>query len=233
MVVFLHGIGCSKRIYQGLWTHPRFTGIDVLAPDLLGHGDSLPGSDESFELESHAAAMLRIVLRFAPAAPRSIDLVCHSVGGAVGVILAQLLGDRLRSFLNVEGNLIGADCGLVTRRTSEASFDHFVSTLHPAMERQFREAGEDTSDFLRVDRKAYYETAQATVRWSDSGMLLERFAQLNVTKAYVYGERNRDMPILSQLGNIPAIEIARSGHSMMIDNPAGFYAAVADFLGIP
>jgi pimeloyl-ACP methyl ester carboxylesterase len=40
LVLLLHGIGCVKESFAGLWDTPELDGLALLAPDLPGHGAS-------------------------------------------------------------------------------------------------------------------------------------------------------------------------------------------------
>jgi len=62
------------------------------------------------------------------------------------------------------------------------------------------------------------------LEWSESNELLEKFLNLKINKAYLYGVENSDMPVLKILEDkVKLIQISNSGHFMMLDNPIEFY----------
>jgi pimeloyl-ACP methyl ester carboxylesterase len=197
---------------------------------MLGHGSSSSSEADDYTVESHAGSSSELLevleLTYLP-----VTLICHSAGGAVGLALAKLLLNRLTGFINLEGNLIGEDCGLATRWTSTMSFTDFLERGRNTLAEKIASQGEDTSYFMATDPKAFYKMAHSVVSWSDSGHLLSTFLfELSCSRLYVYGEKNWDMPILSRLAPVPAVAIPCSGHVMMVDNPNIFYQTIGQFI---
>lgn len=229
LLLCIHGIGSSRKIFSEIFSaYKDDPSRTIVAVDLPGHGLSGPGSD--YSLESHATSVRAVVNKFTDSC-RQIELLCHSVGGAVGLLLSSGLPLPLKFFINVEGNLIAEDCGLITRRSTSVPFPNFKESLRAEIAGDICAQGEDPSDFLGTEARVFYDTAASAVAWSDSGKLLEMFLSLVPAAAYIYGERNRDMAILKRLGAVPTYEIPKSGHSMMVDNPSAFYRTVKEILG--
>ena len=232
LVCCLHGIGSSRHVFASLFDQEELENCTILTIDMMGHGDSGP-SLRDYSMSAHAAVCKELIAAL-DLSQRPISLICHSVGGAVGVLLASGLGDQLKGFLNLEGNLIAEDCGLITRRTISRSYEDFVATDRAILAAEIAAQGEDNAAFLRCVPEAFYRTAQSVVEWSDSGKLLEIFVeQLTCRREYILGDRNNAMPILSKLPGITKVAISDSGHVMMLDNPPGFHRAVCDFLRQP
>lgn len=223
-VVFLHGIGNSKADYSAAEAAPALESFSIVAFDLLGFGDSPKPVDFSYSVDDHAAAVVAAIrsLTFP-----HIHLVGHSVGGAIGVVAAHTLGAALRSFISVEGNLIGADCGMVTRRTASVPFAEYEQLHWPERRASLLARGASVAAHDVMSREAFYKTAQSIVGWSDSGRLLQYFLQLPVPTLYVYGAENRSAPVLAELRGVPCQEIPAAGHRPMEENPQQFYAASA------
>jgi len=83
-----------------------FGGVLVLAPDLIGYGVNREGAPEAWTLQDqadHVAAWLR------ERVSEPVDVVGHSVGGAVGVLFARRHPELARSLTSVEGNLTLGD----------------------------------------------------------------------------------------------------------------------------
>lgn len=91
-VLLVHSSGFTSRQWRRLAEALAPT-HRVLAPDLLGYGDSSPWPDgEPFELEQDVAALAGLVDGEAP-----VHVVGHSYGGLLGLQLALAHPDRVRS----------------------------------------------------------------------------------------------------------------------------------------
>ena len=225
LIIFIHGLGCSKDSFGHAWGKADFEKYSLLAVDLAGHGDSPRPRDFSYRMEDQAEMCMSLLNGFGH---DIIHLVAHSMGGAVGLLLAGKLGGRLASFTSVEGNLTGDDCGLVSRKTISYPLGEFEKIKFE----RFIEANETSEDqslrlWAEMLRKcspfAFYKSAESLVEWSDSGKLLDLFLNLDSGKAYIYGDRNRKMHILGMLQGVKKISVADSGHFVMTDNPDDFY----------
>lgn len=231
LILFIHGLGCAKENFDTVWNHRALRDYSIIAFDLPGFGDS-PGLDDfSYDLEEHAEVCRCLLIHF----PKfNVHVVGHSMGGAVGILLAEKIDDRLISFINVEGNLIGQDC-IVSRRKASVSFEDFEKKQLPGLILATALSDEPgrriwSTLMKKADAKGLYYSSQSLVRWSDSGMLFNKFKTLDCKKVYVYGEKDSFMTILGKLGNIPVICISKSGHFPMNDNPGEFYSFLASYL---
>jgi pimeloyl-ACP methyl ester carboxylesterase len=234
LVFFIHGLGCAGESFAGAWDHPALSRYSLLAVDLPGFGASPAPEDFSCSLEDYAA-LCREIIRHVP--HEKIHLAGHSMGGSIAVLLAGLIPGGPASLMNIEGNLIGADCA-TSRRTAAVSYESFRARLmrqliiaaRSSEERGMRLWAEWSA---KSDPLAFTKSARSLVAWSDSGDLLRRFLALPCRRAYFYGERNRMMPALSRLGETPTVMVSRSGHFLMIDNPDEFYTKLATSISPP
>jgi pimeloyl-ACP methyl ester carboxylesterase len=158
-----------------------------------------------------------------------IHIVAHSMGGAVGLLMADKVSGRLSSFVNIEGNLIAEDCGLVSRKTAEVSFEQFRDNMFDRIRSKGPKPWRELS--AKSDALGFYRSSVSLVEWSDNGRLLEIFQSLEAEKAYIYGDENASMEILGRLGPIGKISISGSGHFVMNDNPVEFYARLSEIVG--
>lgn len=225
LVLCLHGIGCVKENFAALLAAPELAGLALLAPDLPGHGDSQGLAPESWTMEGMAAAVGDLLAERAWAG-RRLHLVAHSMGGAVGLLLAREAPPiPLASFVNVEGNLVAEDCDLLSRRTAEMDLALFRDQKFARLKARARTA-EDPG--LRAwagwveacPAEAFHASARSLVAWSDGGALLETFRSLAVPKAYVTGERSANPAVLARLAEIERVPIADCGHFVMTEKPA-------------
>ena len=79
-------------------------------------------------MEDHASVYAE-VLNEIPA--KKYHVIAHSMGGAVGLLLPPTLLRSVLSFSNCEGNLVGEDCGIVSRKTADVSFPEFKRNVWP------------------------------------------------------------------------------------------------------
>ncbi len=231
LIFFIHGLGCAKETFGDVWDSDQLKEYSILAFDLPGFGDSSRPEDFSYDLRDHALLCAELLSSFPE---RKVHIVGHSMGGAIGLLLTDLIQPRLRSFVNVEGNLTGHDA-TVSRKQSIASFDEFKKKELPGLLLITSVSPEPgTRLWSKLIRKAgprgLYLSSRSLTKWSDKGILLEKFIGLNCKKLYVHGEKNAFMRVLSLLGDIPVKSIPDSGHFPMNDNPKEFYSILAEFL---
>nr|WP_042195075.1 alpha/beta hydrolase [Kibdelosporangium sp. MJ126-NF4]CEL21633.1 probable hydrolase [Kibdelosporangium sp. MJ126-NF4]CTQ92414.1 probable hydrolase [Kibdelosporangium sp. MJ126-NF4] len=229
LIVFLHGIGCAKESFADAFDVPALAGYSLCAFDLPGHGESSRMSD--YSLPSYADVTVQAVNALAA---KRVFVVGHSMGGAVGLLAAARL-TNLAGFVNVEGNLVADDCGLVSRKTARTGFDTFTSRgFHRFAEKLRTSPRKDVRAWAQwyplCDPVAIHRMSGSLVEWSDGGSMLEMFlAMPNVS--YVYGgDAARVGYVLPLLADVPTYAIPDAGHFPMVDNPSGFYATVADVI---
>lgn len=231
MLFMIHGLGCSGESFRSIREYPFFSRYTVVVPDLPGFGKSTFDEKFSCTLQDHAAVCRELIGEFGP---RRVHVVGHSMGGAIGVLLCTLLGEQSASFVNVEGNLVAADCG-VSRKTMSMPFENFRETLLLELQMMAEATGEKgirlwAAMTEQASPVAYDRSAGSLVKWSDSGALLANFIALTCPKVYVYGERNAGLKALAGIASIPSRAIPRCGHFPMNDNPDSFYEYLAEWL---
>lgn len=231
LILFIHGLGCAKEAFMGVWNIPALRDYSIVAFDLIGFGDSSKPADFSYAMEEQAAICRELLSRFRY---EKLHLVAHSMGGVIGLLLAEKAADRLFSFVNVEGNLIAADCGM-SRRVASVSYGVFEKRLfHGFREMARRSINRGERGWAMWSKKSdplgFYRSAKSLVGWSDRGDLLGSFIRLRCSRAYFYGEANAHLEVLNLLEGVEKVCISRSGHFPMSDNPSEFYARVAEVI---
>lgn len=231
LMLLFHGLACTKEYFGEMVGDTRFTNFSLLIPDLPGHGNSFKDKDFSYSMEEYAA-VIQLLLRDFPY--QKIHIVGHSMGGTIGVLLAEQL-PQLATFTNIEGNLISEDCGIISRKTTNVSFDQFRDKAFAELQEKMGKSPEPggkawANSSTSTDPLAFYKSAQSLVLWSDGGELIKKFLALKAKKTYIYGEHNGTMPILDRLVDVQKIAIPHSGHFPMIDNSVGFYKTLAEML---
>lgn len=237
-VVLIHGLGSAKEAFDGAFARPELRGRPLLAADLVGFGDSARPDEFSYRMARQAEVLLALL------DARGVERFCvvaHSMGGIVGLHLAQRVGDRVCGFVNAEGNLTLEDCTLssaVVRADEESFVAGGFARLQAAIAQTFGTADDAALErylgtLARGGPRAFFRSAVDTVAESAAGTLVPAFCALRCPRIYLYGERNRGrFPGEQQLraAGVPVGFVADAGHAMADENPAGFYGAVADLL---
>ncbi len=226
-LILLHGLGCSKETFKDIWFRDEFKDHSILSLDLLGFGDSSKSTKFSYKIEDHASVCAKVVNE---TPSKKIHIVAHSMGGAIGLLLPASLLNSALTFANLEGNLSSEDCGIVSQKTVNVSFQKFEKEVLPEFKELSKLLGEGRFFLDSALPLAFYKSAESLVRWSDSGELILRFKNLPCRKSYFYGEKNADTVALHRLYSIEKIMIGSSGHFMMNDNPDEFYPRLSRFL---
>ncbi len=226
IILFIHGLACSSDSFRHVFDFDYFPNKSLLLIDLLGFGRSSKPETFSYKMEDQAAFIEKLfsLLPFS-----KIHIAAHSMGGAVALLFSPDFFSRVLSFANIEGNLVSDDCGALSRGITDISFEEYDNDL---FEKQLHEyKGHSQLHFAETNSIAVYKSAESLVKWSDSGELLERFRNLVCRKGYLYGEVNNDMDVIHKLDFARKYMISHSGHGMTTENPAEFFAKLADFIG--
>jgi pimeloyl-ACP methyl ester carboxylesterase len=240
-VVFVHGLGASKESFREAFRREEFCSFAMLALDLVGFGDSDKSAGFSYSMRDQAEVLRKVVDCFGF---ERFHLVAHSMGGAVGIELCEMMLGRVCSFINAEGNLTSEDC-TGSRHIAEMSEERFVQVGFEQFKRELRKEFERSRDSAGIEylkslskatAESMYKSSVSLVKESDFGNLLERFCELPFYKCYIYGEKNKDVfpaeKLLRQRG-IPIFYISDSGHAMMDENPNEFYNLVLKIIRRP
>lgn len=216
-MVFLHGIGSAGvPAFGAIATDAAFEGRERLLPDLLGFGFSDRPHDIGYSLDDHAAAIADMLDRRNLSA---VDLVGHSLGGSIAVVLAYRRPDLVGRLHVLEPNLLPWD-GTASVEIARQTEGEFVES---GISRLVAAADPEWASTLRVaDPIALHRTAvglclgpERTVQF-----MLE---SLPIPRVFVYGERTgapSQEPRLTDSG-VVFVRIDDAGHVMMADNHRG------------
>ncbi|MFB7391908.1 MULTISPECIES: alpha/beta fold hydrolase [unclassified Streptomyces] len=222
--VFVHGLGCtSASDFAHIAAHPALGGGRALLVDLLGYGLSDRPAAFDYRMESQAEAVGAVLDHLGL---RGVDLVGHSMGGAVAIHLAAGRPELVARLVVAEPNLYGGG-GVFSSPVAAQDEDAFVAEGFARMV-----AGVDRADYaarLRLaDPRAVHRSAVALVEGSTPapGDLL---AGLAIPRTYLVGELSLPDPDAEKAAGfgLPVIGIPGAGHNLMLDNPDGFARALA------
>lgn len=244
--VYLPGLGASvSASFINVVTNPVLAGTQSLLIDFLGAGFSDRPTDFSYTIEAHA---LTIAALLDNAGIKNCTLIGHSQGGSVGIMLASLRPDLVSRLVVAEGNL-DAGGGSFSKMVAAQPEQDFVQRGYGAVVEWLRaeaikgDAGMAAFAglFQMAAPYAVHRGAVSLVEGTQPS-LRQRFYDLNIPRAYIYGERSvpaapeaatPDAPYPDDLRRegIRVWIITNAGHGMMTDNPAGSATALKEFLG--
>lgn len=230
-LVFVHGLGCtSSSDFPRVAADPALADRRRILVDLLGSGFSDRPDGFAHTVRAHA----RIVARLVEAVGAAVDLFGHSMGGAVAIDAAELLGDRVRALALGEPNLDSGG-GFFSRRIAAVPEGEYLARGHTELIAASRAEGNcawaatlAASSPLAVHRGAVSLVEGETPSWRD------RLIRLPVPRTVIFGERSLPDPDTEALprAGVAVAVVADAGHSMSWDNPAGLAAAIAAALPV-
>ena len=223
-IVFLPGVGCIKECFDAAFAAESLKNYGILTADFLGFGESDKPDEFAYTLEDHAAITKLLIQAL------HLDhliVVGHSMGGVVGLLLAEEL--PIDNFISAEGALVSQDISGLTGITH--SEEEFTTTGFDAFRHMLLATGR--KDFTTwahwletADKKALFRALWSTADWANNPKLLRLFNKLP-KKSYLYGAERSKEYLLPQLVHTTIYRLENCGHFMMLDDPGEFYKSIA------
>jgi lipase len=235
-VLLVHGLvhACGH-----LGAHHRASpDVAFLVPDLPGYGGNDAGSASSVP-----RAVACVADRIRAWAPGAVDLVGHSLGGAVVMALALRHPELVRSIVNVEGNFTLEDAfwsrgiaegteeqaaaWLASRRADVEGWlvEQGIDPTHEAVDAATRSLRAQSGRTLRSMARSVVEVTADPAYLEGVRRVLSRGTPLHL----VAGERSVagwDVPDFVRAAAATSTVLRGVGHMMMLEDPAGFMEAV-------
>jgi pimeloyl-ACP methyl ester carboxylesterase len=227
--VFLHGLGSNGLSnLAAVARHPSIAGHRSLVVDLPGHGWSDRPGDFRYGLEDHADA---VAAACAAAGVDGIDLIGHSLGADISIVVAHRHPDLVRRLVIFEANLDPLPPS-TTARASQAiraqSEDAFVATGYDHLIADFP----DWAITLRAASPIAVHRSATGLNVGTVPTMREMFVAMTIPRTFMHGDRGE--PLLDADGlrrsGVRVITIPNAGHMIMFDNPAAFIPALAETL---
>ncbi|GGJ68781.1 alpha/beta fold hydrolase [Streptomyces brasiliensis] len=223
--VYVHGLGSVSAVYHAhVAARPELAGRRSLFVDLPGHGISDRPDDFGYTLEEHADALATAL---DTAGLRGAELIAHSMGGAVSVVLAHRRPDLVSRLVLTEANL-DAFPPPTAGSSNIASYDE-DEFVDGAYARVLDRIGPLWAATMRLaEPRALHRTAVALVRGSDP-VMRTLLAGLTIDRVYLQGELSGELPGRERLeaSGVRVVTVPDAGHNVMFDNPDAFVAEVA------
>ncbi|WP_205614434.1 alpha/beta fold hydrolase [Streptomyces dangxiongensis] len=223
--VYLHGLGSMSTAYHAhIAARPDLTGRRSLFVDLPGHGTSDRPQGFGYTLEEHADA---VAAALDAAGAAGAEMIGHSMGGAVAVVLAHRRPDLVSRLVLTEANL-DAFPPATAGSSAIASYeeDEFVESGYA---RVLDAVGPLWAATMRLtDPRALHRSAVGLRRGSDPVMrtLLE---ESPVDRVFLQGAHTGELEGRDRLesAGVRVVTVPGAGHNVMFDNPDAFAAAIA------
>ncbi|MFG2352709.1 alpha/beta fold hydrolase [Streptomyces sp. NPDC048521] len=223
--VYLHGLGSMSAVYHAhIAARPELVGRRGLFVDLPGHGISDRPRHFGYTLEEHADAVAVALDR---AGVDGAELIAHSMGGAVAIVLAHRRLDLVSRLVLTEANL-DAFPPPTAGSSGIASYgeDEFVEKEHA---RVLEAVGPLWAATMRLaDPRALHRSAVG-LRHGSNPVMRSILESLPVERVYLQGELSGELEGRESLeaAGVRVVTVPGAGHNVMFDNPEAFVAAVA------
>lgn len=218
-------------------------GIDVHTPDMIGYGRRR-SEEEGIDLPSQAAA-LACYLREHIGQPAW--LLGHSVGGAVAMMSADLVPERVAGLISVEGNFTLRDafwCARIAALEEQAwALEYGAMEDAPAawLEKSGIEASDERMAWARdiLEHQPYatvQRMAQSVVHETGLPAWLELVRRVLVRGTDLYllgGEQSAagwDVPEWVLAAARQVLVQPKAGHMMMLEDPRNFCRIVGSII---
>lgn len=221
-----------------------FSDVDVLAPDLLGYGEFASFPTHNLTLQdqaNHLANWLR------DSGAESVQVVGHSVGGAVGLLLAYAYPSLVASYVSVEGNMTLKDAFWSAELSQKpyAEVASIVESYRGDIRGWISSAGvEPTAQALDMARtwidhqppSTIKAQAKAVVEATSTEAYLDKLRDLIQSGLPVHliaGEKSRaawDLPAWAEQMSSSMTTVKNRGHLMMLESPEEFANTIVKVL---
>ncbi len=233
-ILYLHGLGCSKNDFIEAIDNDKLKVYTLVSFDFPGSGGSSYPQNIALNIDDLVEITNIIVTKLSL---RRFIVIGHSMGGLVALLYIQRYGKTVKGFISVESNMGFEDCTF-SRRITKCTFKEFqgfvfqdfIKSLYQSKNNGFRKYAETLERYSYP--KALFDYCPSLVSYSDRGDLIQRFTELSIPKAFIYGSENRTFSSVQKLKDrgLEVIEIANSNHFPGYDNPRDFYNVVSSFL---
>lgn len=237
-VVFVHGLSASSAYFADAADRPELEGRGIIAVDLPGFGATAAPDGFGYSMREQADVLAALI---ESAGIDDVTLVGHSMGGTVSLIATEALSEKLSSLVLAEAILV-FDETLWSERISAVSLDDWREEFDDicrrpeiyargSLLRRRKEAVERiTPCIAQTSAEAMHASATDLQAVTRDPALYERFLTMSPSPVYVFGELH-DTTRFCRMVRADGARVAvipRAGHLMMLDNPDGFYAVVAE-----
>lgn len=233
-IIYIHGLGSGKEDFIDAIHYPELLDYNLLSVDLLGHGDSDKPKNFTYTMAEQAIKIKELMVQLK--LDKEIIIIAHSMGGPIGILLAELFKEKMKAVVYAEGNIDLGDCFFSNSIITENSLEEWKNENFQQTVEMFKSLGIDMKKYTKTFEKAGSETtylsSQDLVQISESDNLLQCLIDLKIPVLPIFGEKNKEKYSSEEkiAKHFTIKYVSNSGHSMMIDNPDEFYSYIIEFL---
>ncbi|MFD5419595.1 alpha/beta fold hydrolase [Streptomyces sp. NPDC127069] len=228
--VYLHGLGATAPAYfAASAVHPRLAGRRSLLLDFLGHGHSDRPEAFPYTLEAHADTVAQALTAAGVAAA---EVIAHSMGGAVAIVLADRHPDLVSRLVLVDANLDPLPPTPGAAGSSGISSYTEQEFLAGGWAEVRDRAGAHWWSTMRLaGRTALYRSA-VHLAAGTTPTRRELLLELKVPRSFLHPEADGAPSGAGALeaAGVAVVPVPDCGHNIMLDNPEGFVRAAAEAL---
>ncbi|OSZ55662.1 alpha/beta hydrolase, partial [Streptomyces pharetrae CZA14] len=223
--VYVHGLGAASAAYHAhIAARPELAGRRSLFVDLPGHGISDRPAGFGYSLEEHADALATAL---DAAGVSGAELIAHSMGGAVALVLAHRRPGLVSRLVLTEANLdpfpplTAGSSGIASYEEDEFADGGYARVLE--------NVGPVWAATMRLaDPRALHRSAVGLRRGSQP-MMRALLEELPVERVYLQGGLSGELDGEQALeaAGVRVVTVPGAGHNVMFDDPDAFAAAVA------
>lgn len=234
-LLWIHGLGESSLCFRDIVRHTGLAGMRHLYPDMPGYGKT-PWPEQTLSFIEVVDRLARY-LEFLTKVP--VIAVGHSLGGVLGLLLAERRPDLVCGLVDVDGNKSDEDC-VYSGRASATESEIFYHDIFPAMlDDIYREGISDPAlrgyyTSLRLcNVRTFHQHSMELFELSRNRLLAERLAALEMPKLYIGGSpggvSTSSLEMLKAV-DVPLRMVEPSGHWPFIDRPDDFAEILRGFI---
>jgi pimeloyl-ACP methyl ester carboxylesterase len=223
--VYLHGIGASSPpYYAAVASDPRLREHRSLLLDLLGFGLSDRPCDMAYTLEEHADTVARAL---GAAAVSEADLIAHSMGGAVAIVLAARHPELVSNLVLIDANIDPYVPVVAPGSSGIATYSEREFVTGGWQEVRDR-VGEHWWATMRLaGLQALHRSAVHLARGTTPTMR-QQLCALAIPRTFLHPAGDEPArPDELRAAGIKLVAIEHTGHNIMLDNPEAFIRATA------
>ncbi|WP_328972778.1 alpha/beta fold hydrolase [Streptomyces sp. NBC_00239] len=228
--VYVHGLGSTAPAYfAASAVNPLLAGHRSLLIDLLGHGHSDRPAHFTYTLEAHADALAAALTA---AGVSGAQVIGHSMGGAVAIVLADRHPQLVSRLVLVDANLDPVPAGPAAPGSSGLTSYTEEEFLAGGWAEVRDRVGEHWWSTMRLaGREALHRTAVHLARGTDPTMR-ETLLTLTIPRTFLFPEADGELPGADALtaSGVRVQAIPSCGHNIMLDAPDAFAEATAKAL---
>ncbi|QEV16520.1 alpha/beta fold hydrolase [Streptomyces alboniger] len=224
--VYVHGLGAASTVYHAhIAARPELVGRRSLFVDLPGHGISDRPADFGYTLEDHASALAAVLDE---SRITGAEIVGHSMGGSVAIVLAHRRPDLVSRLVLTEANL-DPNPPMTAGSSGIAAYDEDGFTCGGGYARVLEEVGPTWAATMRLaDPRALHRSAVGLMAGTRPTMR-RMLTALTLDRVYLQGASNGELLGHDALeaSGVRVVTVPGAGHNVMFDNVDAFAAAVA------